>query len=65
MINRTWTLDDIRHDLATELVSLRRNDRHFRRIYGPSHDTNFYKTVMAYVIELGHNLYERPERKHR
>ena len=65
MTNQTWTLDDIRHDLAVEMVSLRRNDRHWKRINGNKHDALFYRTVIQYVSELGHNLYERPERKHR
>ena len=55
----TWTLDDIRHDLAEELASIHRTSHHFRRIYGSEHDAVFYKTVADYIVELGHNRYER------
>jgi hypothetical protein len=59
----TWTLDDIRHDLAEELSLIHRHNIHFRHIYGERHDEVFYKTVADYIRELGHNRYERPERK--
>lgn len=61
---RTWTLDDIRHDLAVEIRSLRRLARMYAKS-GYSYDPAYYPTVISYARELGHNLYERPERKRR
>ena len=53
-----WTIGDIRHDLARELRRLRRQSR--RR--SPEPNREYFSAIIDYVRELGHNLYERPER---
>lgn len=62
---QTWTLEEIRSELAKELRNIHRMKHHHRRLYGASasaFDKAFFETVGAYIIELGHNNFERSDR---
>ena len=59
----TWTLADIRHDLARELFEIR-SVRVLWRLLGLTNvqTETRWKNEIHHIRELAHNVYERPER---